>query len=53
MQAWQADAAASFRLRLFKGDHFYLNPQRAALLEDLRSTLAPWLAGTAGRGLPA
>jgi medium-chain acyl-[acyl-carrier-protein] hydrolase len=53
IEAWQAEAAAAFRLRQFDGDHFYLNPQRTALLEDLRSTLAPWLTGSAGSGLPA
>lgn len=43
LDAWRSETCASFRLRLFPGDHFFLNPHRADLLADLSVTLAPLL----------
>ncbi len=51
LEAWQADAQGSFRVRQFPGGHFYLNSQQAALLEEVRATLMPLsgrAAGTSG-----
>lgn len=39
LQAWQHQSAGEFRLRWFEGDHFYINPQRQALLECLAEEL--------------
>jgi surfactin synthase thioesterase subunit len=43
LEAWRGETNSAFRLRLFPGDHFYLNPQRAALLTEVSATLAPLL----------
>lgn len=37
--AWQAQTDASFGLRLFRGDHFYLQHERAALIAEIMGTL--------------
>jgi surfactin synthase thioesterase subunit len=42
--SWEALTTAPFHMRLFAGGHFYLETQRAALLEHLSVTLAPMLA---------
>lgn len=43
LDAWRSETSAAFRVRVFPGDHFYLNPGREALLADLAVTLAPLL----------
>ncbi len=40
LRAWQQETTAAFRLRLFPGDHFYLQPQREALVAEVLQTLA-------------
>lgn len=50
LDAWQSEAAGAVRVRLFPGDHFYLNPQRAAVLKDVSTTLAPMLARAVNSG---
>lgn len=44
LDAWRAQTTSDFRLRMFPGDHFYLNPRRADLLAEVTSILAPLLA---------
>lgn len=44
LEPWRHETQASFRLRMFPGDHFYLQPRRHDLLADLAITLAPLLA---------
>lgn len=39
--AWKGLTTGPFRLQMFAGGHFYLEPQRRALLDYLSSTLAP------------
>jgi surfactin synthase thioesterase subunit len=39
MMAWERWATPGFSCRSFDGDHFYLNHQRVALINDL---LARW-----------
>jgi surfactin synthase thioesterase subunit len=50
LEAWREYAAGTFRVRMFPGDHFYLNPRRSELLMDISATLAASLqsAGTPG-----
>lgn len=40
LEAWRAQTSADFRLHMFAGGHFYINNQRPALLQALRSDLA-------------
>jgi medium-chain acyl-[acyl-carrier-protein] hydrolase len=44
LEAWRRETTSAFRLRIFAGGHFYLEPRRAELLADLAATLAPLLA---------
>jgi medium-chain acyl-[acyl-carrier-protein] hydrolase len=39
LEAWRECAAASFKVRLFEGTHFYLTPRREELLADITETL--------------
>jgi surfactin synthase thioesterase subunit len=48
LDAWRAETDAAFRVRVFAGGHFYLEPRRAELLADLTATLAPLLRSSAG-----
>jgi medium-chain acyl-[acyl-carrier-protein] hydrolase len=41
--AWGALTTGPFQIRMFAGGHFYLEAQRAALLDYLSATLAPML----------
>jgi surfactin synthase thioesterase subunit len=54
LAAWQAETVATSRVRLFEGDHFYLETQRALVLADISEMLIPYLpgsfAGGVGRG---
>jgi medium-chain acyl-[acyl-carrier-protein] hydrolase len=43
LDAWSATAAGAFRVRMFPGDHFYINTRRADVLADVAATLAPLL----------
>lgn len=46
--AWRDVTTSSFGFRAFTGDHFYLIPQRSALLADLSSQVLAALPGSAG-----
>lgn len=43
LEAWRRQTTGAFRVRNFPGDHFYLNGQRAVLLADLWTIVAPML----------
>jgi medium-chain acyl-[acyl-carrier-protein] hydrolase len=43
LDAWRIETTGGFDVRVFAGDHFYLEPQRAELLADLSHRLAPVL----------
>jgi len=43
LEAWEIHTTAGFRLRMFPGDHFYLNTNRALLLQALARELAPYV----------
>ena len=43
LEAWAEHSSAGFRVRMFPGDHFYLNTNRALLLQALARELAPYL----------
>ena len=43
LEAWSEHTNADFRLRMFPGDHFYLNTNRSLLLQALARELAPYL----------
>jgi surfactin synthase thioesterase subunit len=50
LDAWRGETSAAFRVRVFQGGHFYLEPRRAEVLADLAATLAPLAtAAPAGR----
>jgi surfactin synthase thioesterase subunit len=51
LEAWGGETAEPCRVRTFEGDHFYIDPNRPALLADIVATLKPRLATT--RGLDA
>lgn len=50
LEAWRDKAGAAFRLKVFEGDHFYLNPRRTELLADVSATLTSALAESAASG---
>jgi medium-chain acyl-[acyl-carrier-protein] hydrolase len=39
MEAWREQTSAAFRCRMFDGDHFFINGNRAELLQDLTQEL--------------
>jgi len=39
--SWGAETAASFRMRLFPGDHYFVKSEQARLFEDLADTMLP------------
>lgn len=43
LEAWRDETLASCRVRVFPGDHFYLEAQRSLVLAELSATLAPML----------
>lgn len=43
LEAWRQVATGEFRMRLFAGDHFYINPRRMEVLAEVSATLAPML----------
>lgn len=45
LEAWSAFASGSFRVRMFPGDHFYINPCRVDVLADVAATLLPDYSG--------
>jgi medium-chain acyl-[acyl-carrier-protein] hydrolase len=47
LEAWRQAAAGEFRLRMFAGDHFYLNPRRAEVLAEITTTLVSMLTSAA------
>jgi medium-chain acyl-[acyl-carrier-protein] hydrolase len=53
LDGWRTETSAAFRVRVFPGDHFYLQPQKDALLADVSATLGPMLAEFRPRETPA
>jgi surfactin synthase thioesterase subunit len=43
LEAWRGETLNTFRVRVFPGDHFYLNVRRDDVLADLSVTLAPMI----------
>ena len=41
LQSWHDEVAGPCRIRVFPGDHFYLEPQRADLVAEIAAALAP------------
>jgi acyl transferase domain-containing protein/surfactin synthase thioesterase subunit len=39
LEAWRSETSGGFALRIFEGDHFFLHPQQAALLEAIAADL--------------
>jgi medium-chain acyl-[acyl-carrier-protein] hydrolase len=39
LEAWRAESARGFGLRTFPGDHFFVHPAPAAMLEEIAATL--------------
>ena len=44
LEAWREQTSASFSLRMFPGDHFYLNTDRALLLRTLARELTNFMS---------
>jgi len=40
--AWQEHTTASFRVRMFPGDHFFINNLRSLVLQAIARELAPY-----------
>lgn len=49
LDGWRSETLGAFRVRVFPGDHFYLQAQKDPLLADLSATLAPLLAASRPR----
>lgn len=49
LDAWRGETSGPCRVRVFPGDHFYVNTAREALLDELSVTLAPMLANAPTR----
>lgn len=47
LESWREDVAGACRIRVFPGDHFYLEPQRANLLAEIVTVLSPLLGESA------
>jgi surfactin synthase thioesterase subunit len=43
LAAWRDQTEGDFRLRLFSGDHFFLNTTRSALLQTIRDEFCTWV----------
>ena len=43
LEAWREEVDGSCRIRMFPGDHFYIEAQRIDLLAEIAATLAPLL----------
>lgn len=53
VQAWEKVTTGAFELRVYSGDHFYLIPQRSAVLADIGSRVLATLLRQADPALPA
>jgi len=51
LEAWADLSHGSFRLEMFDGDHFFLNPLRNELLREVERDLTPYIAS--GNGGPS
>ena len=49
LEAWREETASSFEVCVFPGGHFYLEPERAAVLAKVKETLAPILNAVRSR----
>ena len=49
LNAWREEVEGPCRVRVFPGDHFYIEAQRANLLAEITATLAPFLEETKRR----
>lgn len=47
LESWREETAGPCRIRVFPGDHFYIEPQRANLVSEIVETLRPLLDGPA------
>jgi medium-chain acyl-[acyl-carrier-protein] hydrolase len=45
LEAWRVQTDGEFRVRVFRGGHFYINSQLDVLLAELSATLAPIVHG--------
>lgn len=41
MEAWRDETTGAFRMRMFEGNHFYLEPRRSEVLAEIADVLAP------------
>jgi medium-chain acyl-[acyl-carrier-protein] hydrolase len=51
LESWRQHTSASFAMRVFRGDHFYIHGERGPLLQWIHAALVPHLgAGRTGGG---
>jgi medium-chain acyl-[acyl-carrier-protein] hydrolase len=53
LEAWHGETSEPCRIRIFDGDHFYIDPQRQALVGDIAGTLSAHLAAMQRAALAA
>jgi medium-chain acyl-[acyl-carrier-protein] hydrolase len=44
LEAWRGETSGAFQVRMYAGEHFFLNSERSRLLADIAATLKPMLA---------
>lgn len=53
VEGWREQTTAGFRFRMFPGDHFFLNGDRAMVLQEISRELRPLLASLSPAGAHA
>jgi surfactin synthase thioesterase subunit len=53
LRAWRVYTSAPFRVRMFRGGHFYLDTARSELLSDIAQALTPLISAAAAGRAPA
>lgn len=53
VEAWREQTSGEFHLKMFSGDHFFINGNRAEVLQEISRELRPLLASLTGSGAHA
>jgi medium-chain acyl-[acyl-carrier-protein] hydrolase len=53
LESFRDEVSGPCRIRMFPGDHFYIEPQRENLLAEISAVLTPALNEAARKGVPA
>lgn len=49
VEAWKTETQATFALRVFPGNHFYLDAQREAVVAEIARIIGPIIAEVEAR----